>query len=504
MDIPLPTLITFLVYLIVMLGIGLYAWRRTQDLSDYILGGRQLSSKVTALSAGASDMSGWLLLGLPGVIYTGGAREGLIAIGLFAGAYLNWKIVAPRLRVLTEHFGDALTLPDYFANRFDDRAGLLRIISAAVILMFFTFYTASGMVAGAKLFSHTFGMEYQIALWIGAGVIVSYTFLGGFLAVSWTDFIQGIIMLLALVVAPLVVIIELQGFAQTAHIVEVASSNLLKAELIEFSLTDPFSGLTVITTLSLLAWGFGYFGQPHILARFMAIHSVSAMPKARKTAMTWMGLALLGSIATGFAGIAWFQLHPELGYLALRADPEAVFILLTKVLFNPWIAGFLLAAILAAVMSTIDSQLLVCSSAITEDFYRGMINPEADQLTLVWIGRISVIAMALIAVTIASDPEAGVLKLVSYAWAGLGSAFGPLVIFSVLWEKMNKQGALAGILTGAIVVVVWKNIDGGIFELYEMFPAFIASAIAIVLVTRATSVPEKKLKDKFNKALTEL
>ncbi len=504
MNIPLPTLITFIVYLSAMLGIGFYAWKKTEDLSDYILGGRRLSAKVTALSAGASDMSGWLLLGLPGAIYMGGAREGLIGFGLFLGAYLNWKIVAPRLRVLTEHFGDALTLPDYFANRFDDKAGILRIISAAVILLFFTFYTASGMVAGAKLFSHTFGMEYQMALWIGAGVIVSYTFLGGFLAVSWTDFIQGILMLLALVVAPLVVIYELQGFDQTVHILNVASNNLIEAEEISFSLVEPFSGLTVITTLSMLAWGFGYFGQPHVLARFMAIEHVSKMAKARRIAMSWMGLALVGSITTGFVGIAWFQIHPEMGFAALKQDPEAVFILLTKVVFNPWIAGVLLAAILAAVMSTIDSQLLVCSSAITEDFYRGMINPEAEQQSLVWIGRISVVGLALLAVFIASDPNAGVLQLVSYAWAGLGSAFGPLIIFSVLWDRMNPQGALAGIVVGAVVVVVWKNISGGIFELYEMFPAFLASGVAIYLVTKATSVPERKLKDKFNHALLDL
>jgi len=504
MNIPLPTLITFLVYLVAMLGIGFYAWQRTSDLSDYILGGRSLSAKVTALSAGASDMSGWLLLGLPGAIYVGGAREGLIGIGLFIGAYLTWKIVAPRLRVLTEHFGDALTLPDYFSNRFDDKAGILRIISAAVILLFFTFYTASGMVAGAKLFNHTFGMEYQLALWIGAGVIVSYTFMGGFLAVSWTDFIQGILMLLALVIAPLVVIYELQGFGQTVHILDVASNNLLSAEEIKYSLVDPFSGLTVISALSLLAWGFGYYGQPHILARFMAIEHVSKMAKARRIAMSWMGIALLGSIVTGFAGIAYFQLHPELGFSALKADPEAVFILLTKVVFNPWISGFLLAAILAAVMSTIDSQLLVCSSAITEDFYRGMLSPDADDLTLVWIGRISVVVLALIAIFIASDPDAGVLKLVSYAWAGLGSAFGPLILFSVLWDRMNHQGALAGIITGAVVVVVWKNMSGGIFDLYEMFPAFISSAAAIYFVTKATAYPERKLRERFNRSLLDL
>ncbi len=494
MNIPLPTLITFILYLIGMLAIGVYAWRLTDDLSDYILGGRKLSPSVTALSAGASDMSGWLLLGLPGAIYLKGLSAGLIGFGLVIGAYLNWKYIAPRLRLFTEKFGDALTLPDYFENRFNDQTKILRVVSAAVILIFFTFYTASGLVAGATLFNHTFNMEYQMALWIGALVIVSYTFLGGFLAVSWTDFVQGLLMLLALVVAPITALYELGGWNQTTLIITET-----KGLLSDYNLLDPFSGLTLIGTLSLLAWGFGYVGQPHILARFMAINSVKNVSKARHIAMSWMIASLVGSMLTGFVGIAYFQIHPELGLSQLESNSEAVFILLAQVLFNPWVSGILLAAILAAVMSTIDSQLLVCSSAITEDFYRNFFRKSATQTELIWVGRVSVLVLALVAIFIASNPDARVLSLVSYAWAGLGSSFGPLVILSVFWKRMNKFGAFSGILVGAATVIIWKPMTGGVFDLYEMFPAFVFSLIAIVIVSLLTKKPENSLVKIFDK-----
>ena len=407
-----PTFITFVVYLLAMLAIGVYAWRKTHNLADYILGGRRLSAPVTALSAGASDMSGWLLLGLPGAVYLGGLKEGLIGFGLALGAYFNWLIIAPRLRHFTEVFGDALTLPDYFENRFQDQSNQLRLIAAIVILVFFTFYTASDLVAGATLFQNSFAMDYQLALWIGAGVIVSYTFIGGFIAVSWTDFFQGILMFLALIVTPVVVIYELGGLAQAIEV--VAAKNLSDSSTISVAganLADPFDGLTLIGFLSMMAWGFGYMGQPHLLARFMAIKSVSAVSLARRIAMTWMIFALIGSILTGFLGIAYFQSHPEAGLETLTVNGEAVFILLTQILFNPWFAGILLAAILAAVMSTIDSQLLVCSSVVTEDFYSRFLHPEASQKTLIRVGRISVMVLALIAIVIAADPGARVLSL---------------------------------------------------------------------------------------------
>jgi len=504
MNIPLPTLITFILYLVGTLVIGVIAWRLTNNLSDYILGGRKLSASVTALSAGASDMSGWLLLGLPGAIYLRGMSEGVIGLGLVIGAYLNWKFIAPRLRVFTEKYGDSVTLPDYFENRFNDKTKALRVVSAAAILIFFTFYTASGLVAGATLFNHTFNMNYQMALWIGAVVIVSYTFLGGFLAVSWTDFFQGLLMLLALVVAPITAIYELGGWNETT--LAIAQAQQTQSIYAHINPLDPFSGLTIIGGLSLLAWGFGYVGQPHILARFMAIDKVENMGTARRISMSWMIISLVGSILTGLVGIAYFQVHPELGVTELQSNSEAVFILMTQVLFNPWVSGILLAAILAAVMSTIDSQLLVCSSAITEDFYRSFFRKNASQNELVWVGRISVLILALIAIVIASDPNTRVLSLVSYAWAGLGSAFGPLVLLSVLWKRMNKFGAMAGIVVGAFTVIIWKQLSGGIFDLYEMFPAFILSLVSIVVVSLLTTPPEQALIDCFedsDKALAD-
>ena len=493
MAIPTSTLITFIAYLIGMLAIGFWAWRKTDDLSDYILGGRGLNPSVTALSAGASDMSGWLLLGLPGAIYIGGLSEVWIGLGLIAGAYLNWKLVAHRLRVYSEVANNALTMPDYFEYRFHDGSKLLRVFSALVILVFFTFYTSSGMVAGATLFKNSFAMDYEIALAVGAIVIVSYTFLGGFLAVSWTDFFQGILMLIALVVAPVTVIYELGSLdAILAGVREVDPARAdwtAGKSWAAFLLSGGF--------VSLMAWGLGYFGQPHILVRFMAIQSGRGIPTARRIGMTWMIMALIGSILVGFTGIGWFAEQP--GHAAqLNNDPEAVFILMTQVIFNPWMAGFLLAAILAAVMSTIDSQLLVSSSALTEDFYKVFLRKEASQKELVWVGRAAVLGIALIAVYIAMDPQSRVLELVSYAWAGFGAAFGPLVLISLLWRKMTRNGALAGMLTGAVTVIIWEQNQGGIFDLYELLPGFVLASAAILVVSLLGSGPGVEVESQFD------
>ncbi|RLA02532.1 MAG: sodium/proline symporter PutP [Gammaproteobacteria bacterium] len=487
MSMSLPTLITFIIYLIGMLSIGIIAYRLTNNLSDYILGGRKLGSAVTALSAGASDMSAWLLLGLPGSMYAGGLSAGWIALGLVIGAYLNWKLNAPRLRVYTEVAGDAITLPDYLENRFEDKSQLLRVISGLIILVFFTFYTSSGMVAGATLFESSFGMEYGNALLIGAFVIVSYTFIGGFLAVCWTDFFQAILMMFALVIAPTVVLYELDGLGNTLSVIQN----------IDPVLTDWSKGLTMIGFLSLQAWGLGYFGQPHILVRFMAIRSVKDVPSARHIAMSWMIISLFGAMITGIAGIAYFHDRPELAQLT--ENSEAVFILLTQVVFNPWIAGFLLAAILAAIMSTIDSQLLICSSAITEDFYKKFLRRNASEKELVLTGRVSVLIIAAVAVWIAQDPNSKVLALVSYAWAGFGAAFGPVVLLSVMWREMTKNGALAGMLTGAITVVVWKQLSGGLFDLYELLPGFVLATAAIILVSKLGQAPSERMHATFDR-----
>ena len=480
-----PTLITFLFYIVAMIVIGLMAYRATANFSDYILGGRRLGSFVTALSAGASDMSGWLLMGLPGAIYLSGLSEMWIAIGLIIGAWLNWLLVAGRLRVHTEVQHNALTLPDYFSNRFNDQKKILRIASAFIILIFFAIYCASGMVAGARLFESMFDMSYSTALWVSAIATISYVFIGGFLAVSWTDTIQAGLMIFALLLTPVVVL----SFADINQMT-------LALEAARPQATDVIGDLSVVAIISLLAWGLGYFGQPHILVRFMAADSVKSIPNARRIGMTWMILCLGGAVAAGFFGIAYFQQHPELASV-VNANPETVFMELTKILFNPWIAGIVLAAILAAVMSTLSCQLLVCSSTLTEDFYKSFLRKNASQKELVWIGRLMVLLIAMLAIWMAGNPESKVLGLVSYAWAGFGAAFGPLIILSLFWRRMTLNGALAGMIVGAIMVIVWKNFFSAT-ELYEIVPGFICSLIAIVVVSLLGKVPSEEITTRFD------
>jgi len=464
-----PIIISFTAYIAMMVGIGIYFYFKTDNLSDYVLGGRDLGPGVTALSAGASDMSGWLLLGLPGAIYMNGISESWIAVGLLIGAYLNWHYVARPLRVYTHHLGDSITIPDYFSNRFEDNKNVLRVVTAVVILLFYTVYTSSGLVGGAKLFEATFGLDYTTALLVGSFIIVSYTFLGGYNAVSWTDFIQGTLMMLALVITPIVVVYELGGVSEAMAIIEKADMSKL----------DMLKGTTVIGVISLLAWGLGYFGQPHILVRFMSLKNEKEMPIAKNIAMSWMGLSIIGSLAVGFFGFAYIYANG----VALD-DPEKIFIVLTQLIFNPWIAGFLLAAILAAIMSTIDSQLLVSSSVLTQDIYHKVLRKNASNKELVWVGRGTVIIIALIALALSTDKDSSVLALVAYAWAGFGAAFGPLVILSLYNNSITKRGALAGMITGAVTVVVWKQLSGGLFDLYEILPGFIFAWIAIILFSK--------------------
>lgn len=494
-----PLLITFGIYLLAMVGIGFAAWRSTRNFDDYILGGRSLGGYVTALSAGASDMSGWLLMGLPGALYLSGVSEAWIAIGLVIGAWANWRFVAGPLRVYTERTDNALTLPDYFTTRFAADGKLLRIVAALVILVFFAVYCASGIVAGARLFESVFGLSYAEALWWGAAATIAYTLVGGFLAVSWTDTVQATLMIFALILTPLVVIISTGGIGDSLRIVE----QLDPAKL------DWFKGgeLGVIGIVSLLAWGLGYFGQPHILARFMAADSLAVIPQARRIGMTWMVLCLLGAMATGFFGIAYFAQHPEQAG-AVTENHERVFIALSNLLFNPWIAGVLLSAILAAIMSTLSCQLLVCSSALTEDFYRGFVRPHAGERELVWIGRAMVLAVALLAIFIARDPDSRVLGLVSYAWAGFGAAFGPVVLFSLFWLRMSREGALAGIIVGALTVILWKlvAVDEMGSALYEMVPGVFAASVAIVagsLLSRAPSAEVQARHQQVRSSLRE-
>ena len=402
------TLISLILYFIVMLLIGLYAYKKsTSDVAGYMLGGRSLSPSVAALSAGASDMSGWMLMGLPGAMYISGMSSIWIAIGLVIGAFLNYLVVAPRLRTYTEIANDSITLPDFFENRFNDKSRVLRIVSSVVIVVFFTLYTSSGIVAGGKLFESSFGLNYEIGLYVTAGVVVAYTMFGGFLAVSLTDFVQGCLMFIALVLVPVGAISEVGGLAEMQSSIETINPELLNL----------FSGVSAIGIISAMAWGLGYFGQPHIIVRFMAIRSVKDMPTARRIGMSWMIVAIIGAMATGLVGIA---------YVAKTGikldDAETVFIVLSQLLFSPLIAGFLLAAILAAIMSTISSQLLVTSSSLTGDFYQAFLHRGASEKQLVLVGRISVFIVALVAIYLAYDRDSSILSLVSNAWAEIGRA----------------------------------------------------------------------------------
>lgn len=491
------TIISLGLYFLVMLAIGLYGYKTsTADVSGYMLGGRKLGPGVTALSAGASDMSGWMLLGVPGAMYLSGISSAWIAVGLLIGAYVNYLIVAPRLRVYTEVAHDAITLPDYFEKRFADKTRLLRVVSSVVIVIFFTLYTSSGVVGGGKLFESSFGLSYELGLYVTAGVVVAYTLFGGFMAVSITDFVQGCIMFVALVLVPVVAVDHLGGF----------SSVLSQVTAVNADFIDPFidantaQAVSVLGIISLLSWGFGYFGQPHIIVRFMAIRSVKDIKAARRIGMSWMLITIIGAVMTGMVGIAYVA-----NTKMTLADPETIFIVFSQFLFHPLISGFLLAAILAAIMSTISSQLLVTSSSLTEDFYKAFVKRDASQKELVLVGRLSVLAVALVAIALAYDRDSSILSLVSNAWAGFGAAFGPLVVLSLYWQRMTFAGALSGIISGAATVLFW--IYAPVLEngatlsslVYEIVPGVIISTLSIFIVSRLTKAPAPDVITLFEK-----
>lgn len=475
-------------YFLLMLAIGYYGYKNaTSDVSDYMLGGRKLHPAVGALSAGASDMSGWMLMGLPGAIYLTGLSSAWIAVGLLVGAYLNYLLVAPRLRVYTEMAEDALTIPDFFEKRFQDKSRALRVLSAVVIIVFFTLYTSSGVVAGGKLFEVSFGLGYETGLFITAGAVVAYTLFGGFLAVSITDFVQGCIMFVALVLVPTVAFFDLGGLNNISQ--QITS--------VDASLLNWFSGVTALGLISSLSWGLGYFGQPHIIVRFMAIRTLGGIKTARHIGMSWMFVTVLGAVATGLVGLAYVTAHG-----GSVDDSETIFIYLSQVLFHPFITGFLLAAILAAIMSTISSQLLVSSSSLTEDFYKAFVHRSASQKELVLVGRISVFGVSLVAIALAFDRSSSILDLVSNAWAGFGAAFGPIILLSLYWRNMTRDGALAGMITGAVTVLVWiyapVTIAGQPLTaiLYEIVPGFILAFSAAIGVSLVTAKPNTEVTDR--------
>ena len=466
-----------------MLGIGYYSMRRTKNNYDFIIGARSLGPVTSAISAGASDMSSWLLLGLPGAVFAAGLADGVwISLGLVLGAYANWFIVAPRLRVYSEKL-NAVTLPTFLSNRFDDSAGTLKIVSTVVILIFFTLYVASGLKGGTLLFAHSFDSSEQTALLITTIVVVSYTFLGGYLAVCWTDLIQGILMLTALAFCSILAYLAISGSG-----VDIAATN---PKAFDYS-------TTWITGASLLAWGFGYFGQPHILARFISIKSVEDVPNARRIGITWMIVCLTLSTSIGIIGIGYNEIEPLAGVAGPDGNKERIFLALTTVLFHPVFSGFVLAAVLAAVMSTADSQLLVLTSSLTEDLpFFNKFNSKQKS----WISRFGVLGFALIAFLIARASGGTILAMVGYAWGGFGAAFGPLIILSVCWRRTTKYGALAGMIVGAVTIFIVKNyikIEGEYF--YELLPGFILAFFAIVIVSLMTAQPGEKTLQKFDES----
>ncbi|TFC83095.1 sodium/proline symporter PutP [Cryobacterium cheniae] len=481
-------LVAITLYLAAMLAIGWFAFRQTKDLDDYMLAGRGLTPGVAALSAGASDMSGWLLLGLPGAIYVAGLVEAWIAIGLTIGAWLNWKFVAPRLRSYTHVANDSITIPSFFENRLKDTSRLLRSVSGVIILVFFTFYVSSGMVAGGVFFENSFGSTFLTGMLIVAGVTLLYTLFGGFLGATLTDVAQGILMLVALVVVPVVALNATGGLTATLDSIREVNPDLL-------SLT---AGGSVLGVISAAAWGLGYVGQPHIIVRFMALRTPQDAKAGRRIGIGWMILTALGAIVTGLIGIAYFQQHPEV----TLSNPETVFLLLSQILFHPFVAGLVLAAVLAAIMSTISSQLIVCSSALVEDLYKIVGKKDASPKQLIMLGRLGVLLVAVVAGVIALNRDATILELVGFAWAGFGAAFGPVVLLSLYWRKLSTWGALASMVTGAVVVFAWGNSPLS-DTMYEIVPGFIASLVVAVVVSLATYKPSAEIDAEFDAAVAQ-
>lgn len=487
------TYIMIALYFLILLVIGYYAYKTsTGNLDEYMLGGRNIGPYVTALSAGAADMSGWMIMGLPGEVYSTGLSAAWLAIGLTVGAYVNYHVVAPRLRVYTEKANNSITLPEFFKNRVDDQSNTIKILAGAIIVVFFTLYVNSGMVAGGTLFESAFGLKYHYGLLLVAAIVIFYTFIGGYLAVSLTDFFQGVVMLIAMVMVPIVAMMQLNGLDTLGDAAALKPTNL-----------DWFKGTTVIGIISFIAWGLGYFGQPHIIVRFMSIKSVKQLPTARRFGIGWMAINLVGAVLIGLVGISFVA---ERG--VELENPETIFILMGQVLFHPLVGGFLLAAILAAIMSTISSQLIVTSSSLTEDFYKLIRkkSPSEDrQKEFLLVGRLSVLVVAIVAIFIAWTPNDTILNLVGNAWAGFGAAFGPLVILSLYWKDLTRAGAISGMLAGAITVIVWIAVVkpmgdvNDFFNLYEILPGFIVHLIVSFIVSKMTKKPaidvEKELEE---------
>ncbi len=475
----------FVIYLGVMVVIGMKYYNKEDDMSEYILGGRKLPPIAVAMSAQASDMSGWLLTGLPGlayILYAGTSEAIWTAVGLALGTYLNWLFVARRLRKYTQVAGNAITLPDFFENRFRDKKHILRMVSGIFTVIFFLVYTSSQMVAGGKLFTTVFDMDYTLGMIIVAIIVLAYTALGGFTAVCWTDTIQGIIMFFALLIVPIVACVHVGGPGAVAE-------NLaqLTDETLHFFPETTGGHIDSLLLASALGWGLGYFGQPHILVRFMAIENSEMIKTSRRMAMVWVVLTLSAAVLVGLIGKAFM---PDL------ADGETVYMEMIDALFNPVLAGVMLIAILAATMSTASSQLLVTASSVSRDIYAILFKKEGEEKQLVWVSRVAVVAVSVIAIFLGLDPNSSIFSLVSCAWGGIGATFGPLILFSLFWKRMTLAGAIAGMIVGGVTDLLWYNLSGGVFDIYEIIPGFLFSSLAIIVFSLLTK-PSKEIVEEF-------
>ena len=478
MHIALSTVIALVLYFAVLIGIGLITYKKDEDMEGYALGGRALGPWVTSMSAEASDMSGWMLMGLPGYAYMAGISAFWIALGLILGTWVNWVVVAKRLRIFTRVMGNAITLPEYFDNRFYDKHKKLRIASAFFIFIFFLIYTSSSFVAGGKLFNTAFGLDYRYSLFLTAGIVVFYTLMGGFAAVCWTDLFQGFLMFFSILVVPLTAMYSIGGVDATIERLNAISPNY-------FSMIQGADGsmLSLTAIISLLAWGLGYFGQPHILVRFMAIRDPKSIKQATHIAVTWVVISLAMAVLVGLTGRVY------LGDVLKGGAAETVFIQMTGHFYHPFIAGIITSGILGAIMST--------------DFYKILINPKATAGELVRMSRMMIIVVSALSLVLAMNPDSMILNIVSYAWAGFGAAFGPLVLFSLFWRRMTTDGAFAGIVVGGTTVLVWKNFFA-FTGVYEIIPGFILSCLAIVLVSKLDKEPEPDVIARYDEAVAKL
>ena len=491
-------IIAFVLYLGIMVFVGFRNAKNNNSASDFFLGGRKVGPWVTALSAEASDSSAWLLMGLPGLCYLGGFKETFwTAIGLIVGTYLAWLFIAKPLRKCSVAFDDSITIPEFLTNRFKDKSHILSIVSVFFIVVFFTIYTASGFVACAKLFRSTFGLDWNTGLLIGFVIILSYTILGGYRAVCTTDFIQGSLIFVAFVVSAIVIIASLGGVGNAVDQVQSFTTRALNGEF-GSAMLNSFTGnqsFGAKSAISAFAWCLGYFGMPHIIIRFMGCRSNKEIKTARRVGISWMIISYIGTVIIGALGTAYLfnkgillGAQPEeisiRGLKALGAGTqEAVFSETMLKMFPTFIAGIFLCGILAAAMSTADSQLLSASSAIGQDIYKGIIKKDASDKKVLLVSRISVLIIAIVGLLLALNPDSSIFGLVSYAWAGFGGTFGPLIILALYWKGTTSKGAIAGLICGGVTVVIWHNLNGGLFDVYEILPAFIICLVVTVIVS---------------------